>query len=189
MENKNNTPKCSVKKRKRGKPIKSGEKQCVLNVFNKLASENPGVCVDEIVKMTSSATGISVASIYRIRSELAKQFGKTVLRLPPYHCALNPIELIWSQVKGYVARHNVTFKLPDVQCLLQDALSHVTPESWQNCIKHIIAEEKKMWNLDGLKELAIEPLIVNLQESDSGSEFSDIGSTDMEGFEPLSDSE
>ena len=23
--------------------------------------------------------------------ELAKQFGKTVLRLPPYHCALNPI--------------------------------------------------------------------------------------------------
>jgi transposase len=32
--------------------------------------------------------------------ELAAQEGKTVLRLPPYHCEFNPIELIWAQIKN-----------------------------------------------------------------------------------------
>ena len=36
----------------------------------------------------------------------AKLRGHTILRLPPYHCELNPIELIWSQVKDYVAVEN-----------------------------------------------------------------------------------
>ena len=35
--------------------------------------------------------------------ELALKRGITVLRLPPYHCELNPIELVWAQVKGEVA--------------------------------------------------------------------------------------
>lgn len=30
----------------------------------------------------------------------AKDLGFTVVRLPPYHCELNPIELVWSQVKS-----------------------------------------------------------------------------------------
>ena len=41
-------------------------------------------------------------------NEIAEKSGHTVLRLPPYHCTLNPTELIWSQLKGYVARHNTT---------------------------------------------------------------------------------
>ncbi|CAH1108551.1 unnamed protein product [Psylliodes chrysocephalus] len=42
--------------------------------------------------------------------ELAETHG-IVVRLFPNHCKLNPIELIWAQVKGYVGRHNTTFKL------------------------------------------------------------------------------
>lgn len=41
---------------------------------------------------------------------LAKDNGHTVLRLPPYHCELNPIELAWAMVKGYVKQNNTTFK-------------------------------------------------------------------------------
>lgn len=40
--------------------------------------------------------------------EIAKTKNKTVLRLPPYHCALNPIESIWAQIKGDVASRNTT---------------------------------------------------------------------------------
>ncbi|VDH88880.1 Hypothetical predicted protein [Mytilus galloprovincialis] len=36
--------------------------------------------------------------------ELAKAHGHVVLRLPPYHCELNPIEMVWSDLKGFVAR-------------------------------------------------------------------------------------
>ncbi|CAC5403600.1 unnamed protein product [Mytilus coruscus] len=34
--------------------------------------------------------------------ELAKAHGHVVLRLPPYHCELNPIEMVWSDLKGFV---------------------------------------------------------------------------------------
>ena len=40
---------------------------------------------------------------YRI-DEIAKKWGHEILRLPPYHCDLNPEELIWAQVKSYVAK-------------------------------------------------------------------------------------
>lgn len=40
----------------------------------------------------------------------AREKNIEVLRLPPYHCKLNPIEMIWGQVKGYVAGENKTFK-------------------------------------------------------------------------------
>ncbi|PSN56834.1 hypothetical protein C0J52_08287 [Blattella germanica] len=53
---------------------------------------------------------------------MAKEQGKLVIRLPPYHCELNPIELIWAQVKGYVARNNKTFNIKDVKRLLAEAV-------------------------------------------------------------------
>lgn len=32
--------------------------------------------------------------------EMAKEKGHQVLRIPPYHCQYNAIELIWAQIKG-----------------------------------------------------------------------------------------
>ncbi len=37
---------------------------------------------------------------------LAAKVGMNCLRLPVGHCELDPIELVWAQVKGYVARNN-----------------------------------------------------------------------------------
>jgi hypothetical protein len=45
---------------------------------------------------------------YKIDMFLAEH-GYTVLRLPPYHPEMNPIELIWATVKKWVADRNVTF--------------------------------------------------------------------------------
>lgn len=36
--------------------------------------------------------------------ELAQTHNKKVLRLPPYHCELNPIELAWANVKDHVKK-------------------------------------------------------------------------------------
>ncbi|KAJ8941084.1 hypothetical protein NQ318_003265, partial [Aromia moschata] len=68
--------------------------------------------------------------------ETAEVHGITVIRLPPYHCELNTIELIWTQVKGDVARKNTTFELKDVKVLFKEAIRGVTAESWQKCIGH-----------------------------------------------------
>lgn len=75
---------------------------------------------------------------------MAKDAGHTVLRLPPYHCELNPIELAWSMVKGYVKQHNTSYKIDDVIVLLNTAIERVTSDNWKHFIKHVKAEEDKM---------------------------------------------
>lgn len=59
--------------------------------------------------------------------EMAAERGVTILRLPPYHCELNPIELVWAQVKGHVAKNNKTFKMNEVRSLFEEGLRQVTP--------------------------------------------------------------
>ena len=71
--------------------------------------------------------------------ELAYQMGHEVIRLPPYHCQYNPIELIWAQVKGEVATKNTTFKIADVEKLMHEAIDAVTIGNWEKCVRH--AEE------------------------------------------------
>jgi transposase len=47
---------------------------------------------------------------YRIEQYLSA-LGHTVLRLPPYMCDLNAIELVWAKAKNYVrSAGNLTLK-------------------------------------------------------------------------------
>jgi len=62
--------------------------------------------------------------------------GHEVVRLPPYHCQYNPIEMIWAQVKGQVATKNTTFKMADVENLMHEAIDAVTKEEVVNCVRH-----------------------------------------------------
>jgi hypothetical protein len=43
--------------------------------------------------------------------QYVKAGGHNVARLPSYHCNLNGIQSVWSQLKGYVGTHNRNFKL------------------------------------------------------------------------------
>lgn len=36
-------------------------------------------------------------------NELVKSYGHGVIKLPPYYCQFNSVEIIWSSVKGHVA--------------------------------------------------------------------------------------
>lgn len=72
------------------------------------------------------------ATVYRIDS-LAAAHSHEVLRLLPYHCEFNPVELVWSKVKGYVASKNKLFTLREVERLPPGALASVIQEDWQNC--------------------------------------------------------
>lgn len=80
--------------------------------------------------------------------EYAKDNNKIILRLPPYHCELNPIELAWSSIRKYVRTHNDTLKLQDVHELLISGVKHTTKEMWTNFVGHVVKEEEKFWNID-----------------------------------------
>ncbi|KAG8227808.1 hypothetical protein J437_LFUL006222 [Ladona fulva] len=53
------------------------------------------------------------------------EHGHSVLRLPPYHPELNPIENIWGIMKNWVATRNVTFKLEDVKKLVMEKCANI----------------------------------------------------------------
>lgn len=98
--------------------------------------------------------------------ELASASGHVVLRLPPYHCELNPIEMVWAQVKHYVKMNNTTFKVRDMEELITQGYSNITLDNWQNYIKHVKDIEANMWKVDNLQD-NIEEFIINVGQSSS----------------------
>ena len=78
----------------------------------------------------------SKATIFRI-SHILEEHGHTSLRLPPYHPQLNPIELIWAEIKKTIALVNTTFKIKDVKMHKKDAIVNIEHEYWKKCENHV----------------------------------------------------
>lgn len=97
---------------------------------------------------------------------MAISAGHTVLRLPPYYCIFNPIELVWSQLKEHVRRTNDRPKFSEaVLNRIREAIANITPEKWKNCIKHTIDIENGY-----LQDVDIhEEFVIDLNESDGDS--------------------
>ena len=104
---------------------------------------------------------------------LAGEQGHFVLRLPVRHCELNPIELVWANCMNFVGRNNCTFKMADVKVLINAAFGRITPDVWSRCEDHVMQIEENYWKTDLVAESTIEPVVINLAESDSDSEESD----------------
>lgn len=106
--------------------------------------------------------------------ELAKKYKVEVLRLPPYHCELNPIELIWANVKGYVARKNTNFKFDEVKQLLQEGLQQITSENWKRCVEHVIKEEDNFYSkIDEMIDKTVDSFVIHVTDSDTEMETSE----------------
>ncbi len=93
---------------------------------------------------------------------------KSILRLPPYHCDLNPIELIWSQVKGTVARRNRDFSLKSTAKLTDEAIKEVSVSDWNNAIAHVDKVVEQYMKNDGVRP-RIDNIIIPLNEYSSSS--------------------
>ena len=104
--------------------------------------------------------------------ELLRDSNHEVSRLPAYHCTLNPIELIWADMKNQVGLDNTSFKVPDVERLIHENFERIDANRWKNCVQHVISKvESRYWKADGLQE--IEPVIINLDSSDESSDDDD----------------
>jgi len=89
--------------------------------------------------------------------EIAKQNGHTVMRTPPYHPELQPIEICWGVVKNEVAR-NCNFTLKNLETQLELAFEKVTKETCSKVIQKIKKTEDRFWGEDEILE--------NLTEND-----------------------
>ena len=55
----------------------------------------------------------------KVMQTVAKEYRHEILRLPPYHCKLNSIELVWAAEKNYVAGENKDMSLDSVEKLFR----------------------------------------------------------------------
>lgn len=99
---------------------------------------------------------------------IATEMGHEVIRLPPYHCQYNPIELIWAKVKG--ATHNKTFKIQDLKKLIHDTLKQVTVEDWRNCVRHAEKQQEVDFNKEVCRDNDVDPIIINLNSDESSDD-------------------
>ncbi|XP_040063883.1 uncharacterized protein LOC120838169 [Ixodes scapularis] len=114
---------------------------------------------------------------YRVDTA-AERAGCTVVRLPPYHCEFNPIELIWAQIKNRVAARNTMFKIGDVERLLKEEAEQVTASYWCNAVRHVV-EVEESFKQGGTTSAHIEPIVIALNEGDtSESDMSSVGPVD-----------
>lgn len=69
---------------------------------------------------------------------IAKKYGHDVLRLPPYFCIFNPIELIWGQLKQRIRRKNFEPKFDKkVIDLIKSEIDMINNEDWFSNISKV----------------------------------------------------
>jgi len=93
--------------------------------------------------------------------------GHEVIRLPPYHCKYNQIELILSQVKGEIANKNNSFKIADVENLANIAIVNVTVDNWKRCVDHCQRLQNEDYIKEGFRDQILEPIILTINPEDS----------------------
>ena len=83
---------------------------------------------------------------------------------------LNPIELIWAQVKGFVAKNNTTFRLKDVKEITYTAFGKITKNVWTKAEEHVVKIEKEYCKENYIDRSVIEPIIIYFCDDDSGDD-------------------
>lgn len=110
--------------------------------------------------------------VYEI-DEIAKEHGHRVVRLPPYHCHYNPIELVWAQVKAYIADKNKTFKIADVERLTHEAIESISKSAWAACVRHAEKLQEEDYEREIGRDTVMEPFVINLAECESSTSDSE----------------
>jgi len=112
--------------------------------------------------------------------QIALENGHKVIRLPPYHCQYNAIELILAQVSE-VVKNKKAFNMDDIERLIHEALDAVTTDDWDKCVR----QAEHMQDLDNQKEILrdafMEPIFLTLLPD--GIDCSDNEESDLEYLE------
>ena len=99
----------------------------------------------------------------KILESIAKNGGHETLRLPPHHCELNPIEMVWGVLKNYVATENKDMTLKSVEELFRKRHAELKdqPEFWKKCVEKVQRIEEDYRKSDISVDIQVEKLCVD----------------------------
>ncbi|XP_053406296.1 uncharacterized protein LOC128559142 [Mercenaria mercenaria] len=101
---------------------------------------------------------------------IVRGYGHEVLRLPPYHPDLNPIELIWSQVKSIIASRNLTYRSADLVQIANSAFEEIGADRWRRACVHAQKTEISYRETDIVVDVAMDNLVIDLAEDSDSDE-------------------
>ena len=84
-----------------------------------------------------------------VLDEIASEQGHEVLRTPPYHPELQPIETCWGIVKNEIAR-NCDFTMDNLVLQLENAFDKVTAKTCAGLIRKVRDVEDAFWRDDAI---------------------------------------
>lgn len=123
--------------------------------------------------------------VYEIDT-LVQEYGHKIVRLPPYHCDLNPIEMIWGIVKGKVATKNVGLDNITFLQHVKNCFEDITADTWNNCCEHVNKIEEEYRCRGPVIDREIEEFIINVGGSDSEtSSLTTDNESDVSVIEPV----
>ena len=127
-------------------PISTSSKTAIFSWLekNKLAV-NPDCLKAELIEILNK---FAPEPTYAI-DEIANKYGHEVLRTPPYHPELQPIEICWGVLKNHVGR-NSDFTMKNLYEQLDKAFLKVTAETCLKIIKKVREIEDKFWKEDSI---------------------------------------
>jgi len=117
-----------------------------------------------------------------LADEAARALGHIVLRLPPYHCQYNPIELVWGIMKRHHDKHIGKYgDFTEEKCFRkwEDAMGKITPAVWKSAVEKIqrlIEEDYRREATDSMDKTDYGGLVLNV--GISSDEESDVDDTD-----------
>lgn len=97
-------------------------------------------------EMVEALNKIAPTPTYAI-DEIAQKHGHKILRTPPYHPELQPIEICWGVVKNEIAR-NCDFTMVNLIAQMDKAFDKVTGKTCKGIIKKIRKVEDTFWEED-----------------------------------------
>lgn len=111
--------------------------------------------------------------------EVITSAGHIVIRLPPYHPDLNPIELVWGDIKGRVSEC-LSESLHAKKQLCITLFSEFAADKWKNCCKHVYKIEDEYWVKDAIIEETVENFIISLRSDTSDPDSETTSDEDSE---------
>lgn len=99
---------------------------------------------------------------------LASQYGVTVVRLPPYHCTLNPIEYYWGWLKAKLSKAATSGdKLTDFRRNAMKFISEMTDVMQRAFFNRSLTVEMEFILKDRLVFIDVKPFVIPLDGNDS----------------------
>lgn len=103
--------------------------------------------------------------------EILKQdkHNHKVLRLPPYHCEFNAIEMIWAHAKRHYDKHIGRDGYGDdkVKAMWNEALDQCTEAIWKNCVSHTEKIIQEWYEKEKILDTVPQQLIIEPNDSSS----------------------